>query len=206
MALLVVFSLLGAGCSQGEIQSNVPNLPQYNESSAATTAVPSHGIAYTYEEAGISANHEDQLQTLVYLKKLNVKDGKVYATVDPVRFIDCRKLASLHKSLPKDCANHPEVGFSIENSDVTTYTYEMTTSSGPFFLNRIDGEDIRQLRTMDLPTIQSLLSGAISPSSLSGEYYDAILHDDPLNNVPANLFYIIKKDGMIEKMVEKYRA
>lgn len=201
VAVCVTCSFLGAGCDKREESQTADVSPV-----TTITTIRRHGVEYTPEEAGITINHEDQLSDLVYLKKIDLKDGKIYATVDPIQFIDCRKARSLHRVLPVDCINHPEVGFAIVNTDTKTYAYEMATSSGPFFLNRIDGETTKQWRTMDVPTMQGLLDGTISRSSLGDEYYDAVLRDDLTNGSPGTLFYIIKRRGIIEKMIEKYRA
>jgi hypothetical protein len=201
VALCVTCSFLGAGREKEGASQTVDVSPV-----TTVAAIQDHGVEYTSEEAGIPINHEDQLQDLVYLKKIDLKDGKLYVTVDPVRFIDCRKAERLHQVVSKECNNHPEVGFSIENGDAKTYTYEMATSSGPFFLNRMDFGTKKAWRTMDVPTMRGLLDGTISRSSLGDEYYDAVLRDDPTNGIPGTLFYIMKKQGIIEKMIEKYRA
>ncbi len=203
--------IVGSGCNKVVTQP-VIQPPGMESSAKISIHSQMYGNEYTYQEAEISLDSEERLESLAYLKRIEVKDGKMYATIDPVHYFDCNKLESLHQKRPKGCSSHPETGFFIENTDTKTVMYVMASSSGPFFLNGSYGSpEAKRWRSMELKTLQGLLDGRISRSDLQGfygknGYYDAVLRDNPLEGVSANLFYVILKDGVIQKLIEKYRA
>lgn len=200
-------ALFGAGCTPSvSTVAESSKAPSSTQEVPMTPAPPAHGVALTSEQAGITPA---DLYTLdrAYITAIKELNGKKWVTIDPVTFVDCQTPRNAHKNLPKGCdPNNPDQGSMILDPDPTTYTFEMATSAGPYFINAIsDTNDGKEWRTMDLPTMQGLIAGSIPADSTFPDYYDVFLHADPAKQITPNTFLIQKKGNVITKAVQVYR-
>lgn len=193
---LAVLLVGGAWFGVKAWESRTPSMGAY----VPLTPPVMHGIAYTTEEAGLPETYDVSSSDLAYIRGIEERNGRRWITIDRVRYADCRTPRNAGKPLPKGCGKDPVSGaFVIENKDKTTQMFEMATSSGPFFLNVVsDGDDRKQWRTMDVATIQTLLTYTTTSVPVLPEYSFPQLKDE------TSLFHVSIVKGRVVKVVQKY--